>query len=164
MKQEIRTVRSDEFAELEQVAVKVWHQSYDGLIGPDQVNYMITMFQNADAFRKQVSEGYVYRGLYVDGKLAGYTGSVREKDRVFISKLYLLEEYRGQGFGRKLLEDVLSLYPEYSSFYLTVNKHNPTLGMYEHFGFKVIDSVVSDIGSGYVMDDYIMQLDIEEKQ
>ena len=164
MKQEIRTVKADELAELEKVAVKVWHQSYDGLIGVDQVNYMIAMFQNEAAFRKQISEGYIYRGLYVDDKLVGYTGSVREENRIFISKLYLLEEYRGLGLGRKLLEDVIAIYPQYRSFYLTVNKHNPTFGMYEHFGFKVIDAVVSDIGSGYVMDDYIMQLDVEDKQ
>ena len=43
--------------------------------------------------------------------------------------------------------------------YLTVNKHNDdTISIYSHLGFEVIDSVVSDIGSGFVMDDYIMQL------
>ena len=42
--------------------------------------------------------------------------------------------------------------------YLTVNKHNE-LGTRAYFakGFEVIDSVETDIGEGFVMDDYIME-------
>ncbi len=162
MEYEIRTVRTDELDELQDVAYVVWHQAYDNLIGPQQVDYMVEKFQNKTAFVQQLEEGYIYRGLYVDGKLAGYSGSEKQEDRVFISKLYVLEQYRGHGYGRKLVEDMIALYPEYRSFYLTVNKHNPTYEMYLHMGFKVIDAVVTDIGSGFVMDDYIMQLDIED--
>ena len=32
--------------------------------------------------------------------------------------------------------------------------------MYEYMGFKIVKSVVTDIGEGYVMDDYVMQWDI----
>ena len=149
--------------ELEQVAAIVWHQSYDGLIGPQQVEYMLARFQNREAFSRQMAEGYVYRGLFADGKLTGYTGSVRENDdRVFLSKLYILQEYRKHGFGRKLIEDVKNTHEGCKNIYLTVNKHNPSFEMYRHMGFRVIDSVVTDIGEGYVMDDYIMQLDVEE--
>ena len=46
--------------------------------------------------------------------------------------------------------------------YLTVNKGNtPSYQIYLHLGFKVIDSVVNDIGHGYVMDDYIMEYTID---
>lgn len=41
---------------------------------------------------------------------------------------------------------------------LTVNKHNiNSINAYKKWGFKTIDSVVTDIGSGFVMDDYIME-------
>ena len=46
------------------------------------------------------------------------------------------------------------------AIYLTVNKKNKTKDKYLHWGFKIIDSVVSDIGNNYVMDDYIMELKI----
>ena len=141
MQHEIRTIRPDELENLERVASKVWHQSYDVLLGPEQVDYMLDMFQNQKAFREQINSGYIYRGMYANGELVGYTGSVVEEvGRVFLSKLYILEEYR--------------------NVYLTVNKKNPVRKMYEYMGFKIVKSVVTDIGEGYVMDDYVMQWDI----
>ena len=42
--------------------------------------------------------------------------------------------------------------------YLTVNKHNElAIRAYRGTGFDVIDSVETDIGEGFVMDDYIME-------
>jgi RimJ/RimL family protein N-acetyltransferase len=41
---------------------------------------------------------------------------------------------------------------------LTVNKNNVnSIKAYEKMGFKNVGSVVQDIGSGYVMDDYKME-------
>lgn len=45
-------------------------------------------------------------------------------------------------------------------FYLTVNKQNErAVSAYTALGFKKIDEAVSDIGNGYVMDDYIMSVE-----
>jgi ribosomal protein S18 acetylase RimI-like enzyme len=41
--------------------------------------------------------------------------------------------------------------------WLTVNRHNTgSIAFYQHLGFKVSGTVVQDIGSGFVMDDYKM--------
>ena len=46
----------------------------------------------------------------------------------------------------------------YSSIYLTCNKYNKhSLAVYEKFGFQWIDSVQTDIGNGFIMDDYILE-------
>ena len=40
---------------------------------------------------------------------------------------------------------------------LTVNKENThAFEVYRHYGFQVADKVETDIGGGYVMDDFIM--------
>ena len=45
-----------------------------------------------------------------------------------------------------------------SCIYLTVNKYNSgSIEVYKKLGFTVADQVVTDIGGGYVMDDYIME-------
>ena len=45
------------------------------------------------------------------------------------------------------------------AIYLTCNKHNEhSLAVYRKKGFKVIDEAETDIGQGFIMDDYIMEL------
>ena len=156
----MRTVEATELKELEELAREVWYESYEKLLGKDQVKYMLKRFQCETAFNDQLKEGYIYR-LYEDnGKPVGYSASKLEGDRIFLSKLYLKKEYHGHGIGKMMIEDVISLYPSATKIYLTVNKYNPTYNIYKHLGFEVIDAVVTDIEEGYVMDDYVMQRNI----
>ena len=157
MKYDIITVTEEMFPQLEKLADKLWHESYGELLSPQQITYMLQQFQCEKAFVRQSSEGYIYRGLIIDGEMVGYTGSQKQGERIFLSKLYLSKRYHGLGLGRKMMEDVIGLYPECDKIYLTVNKYNPSYEIYRHMGFEVIDSVVTDIGQGFVMDDYVMQ-------
>jgi ribosomal protein S18 acetylase RimI-like enzyme len=44
---------------------------------------------------------------------------------------------------------------------LAVNKRNEgALAAYAKHGFAIVESVVKDIGGGFVMDDYVMRLDV----
>lgn len=48
-----------------------------------------------------------------------------------------------------------------SAMYLTVNKRNELAQRaYIGNGFRITEAMVNDIGSGFVMDDYIMQKDL----
>lgn len=101
-----------------------------------------------------------------DGRLVGYTGGHVEVDtnRFFISKIYLLAQERGRGFARQTIEfyDQLCKTRGLRAMYLTVNKHND-LGVraYLGTGFEIIDAVETDIGNGFIMDDYIMERAVE---
>ena len=49
------------------------------------------------------------------------------------------------------------------AIYLTCNKFNQhSLDVYRAKGFKDIDSVQTDIGQGFIMDDYILQLELDD--
>ena len=93
----------------------------------------------------------------------GFTGGHNEPEtnRFFISKIYLFPEARGHGYARRAIEfyEDLCFARGFEAMYLTVNKYND-LGIraYEGTGFETIDSVETDIGEGYIMDDYIMEL------
>ena len=44
------------------------------------------------------------------------------------------------------------------AMYLTVNKHNDiAIRAYEAKGFETIEAAETDIGEGFIMDDYIME-------
>ena len=50
-----------------------------------------------------------------------------------------------------------------SKIRLTVNKGNThAVQVYEHYGFRTVEKVKTDIGSGYVMDDFIMVKELAE--
>lgn len=84
--------------------------------------------------------------------------------KMFISKLYLLREYRGKGYSRDILSEVadMACSLRLKSIWLTVAKNNlSSIAAYEHLGFHEADTICKEIGGGFVMDDYIMEKTLE---
>ena len=105
------------------------------------------------------NQKYTYLAVYDDEDLCGYIAvKPKDDDRFFLSKLYLRKEKRGEKMATLMMKCLLSEAENTAkkSVYLTVNKHNShAIEVYKKSGFEIIDSVVTDIGNGYVMDDYI---------
>lgn len=82
-----------------------------------------------------------------------------EEGKLFLSKLYLRREARGQGLSRRITAflEGFAAAGGLSAVWLTVNRQNPSVEIYKKLGFAVIREQVADIGGGYVMDDYIME-------
>ncbi|MGN0325333.1 MAG: GNAT family N-acetyltransferase [Lachnospiraceae bacterium] len=157
---ELKEVRTEE--EIQRTAAlakEIWQQHFTPIIGADQVAYMLDKFQSAKAMKRQIEqEGYTYLMAVEDGIPVGYTGFKREQERMFLSKLYVKKEYRKKGISRLMFEEIRKRSEGLKSIYLTVNKYNDqTIAIYHHMGFVQIDDVVTDIGSGFVMDDYILE-------
>lgn len=128
------------------------------MIGKEQIVYMLDLFLSEAAVKKSLEQGYQYRLVKYHDEICGYFAVCPEKDKLFLSKFYLKEEFRGKGIGRKMMEEVCRLGNGLQSVYLTVNKQNHgPIAVYKALGFSVIDSVETDIGNGYIMDDYIME-------
>ena len=153
---------------LADMAYTIWNEYWPPIIGQAQVDYMVKNFQSLEAIKADMAEhNYEYWFLQAtdengETRIVGYTGGHEEPEtnRFFISKIYLLAEERGRGFASqtiKFYED-LCLERSLRAMYLTVNKHND-LGTRAYFGkgFEVIDSVETDIGEGFIMDDFIME-------
>ena len=77
------------------------------------------------------------------------------------NEFWCLKKYEKKAFSLlKAFDFIFTLTKNYGkgSVYLTVNKHNEhSIDVYKHKGFEITDSVVTDIGNGYVMDDFIFQ-------
>ena len=157
---------------LARMAGQIWREYWPAIIGEPQTEYMIDKFQSLDAIVRDMTEhDYEYWLLVAteqdeDGlekSIVGFTGGHNELEtnRFFISKIYLFAESRGHGYARRTIEfyEDLCFARGFEAMYLTVNKYND-LGIraYKGTGFNIIDSVETDIGEGYIMDDYIMEL------
>lgn len=171
----VRSERDQE--KLAELAGEIWREYWPDHIGAAQTEYMIEHFQSLDAIKRQMaSEDYEYWFAYADeaefddevaasskwGRLVGFTGGHNEfeTNRFFISKIYLLDSARGHGFSRRIINFYVALCKtrDLDAMYLTVNKYNE-LGIraYIGTGFETIDSVETDIGEGFIMDDFIME-------
>ena len=157
---------------LAKMAGQIWREYWPAHIGADQTEYMIEHFQSLAAIKRDMAEhDYEYWLLVAtesdeDGlekSIVGFTGGHNEPEtnRFFISKIYLFPEARGHGYARRVIEfyEDVCFVRGFEAMYLTVNKYNE-LGIraYEGTGFETIDSVETDIGGGFIMDDYIMEL------
>lgn len=136
----------------------VWHEFFPCILTLEQIDYMVDKFQSFHAMKEQVENGYEYY-IINDGENVGYIGFKKEPDKLFISKIYLLSQGRGKGYMKEIfafLDEQVKI-NMLQGMYLTVNKYNEhAIDVYKHYGFKIVDSVVTDIGNGFVMDDYIM--------
>jgi ribosomal protein S18 acetylase RimI-like enzyme len=157
-------------AEIEHVAMlarRIWTQHYVPIIGLAQVEYMLERFQSVAAIAQQIESGHQYffiRPATTDIYAAGYMDVVAqpESNRLFLSKLYVIDELRCRGFGRQLFEHALTMTQRqnFSALWLTVNKLNPSLQIYLRWGMVNKGSVVKDIGNGFVMDDYQLEITV----
>lgn len=146
--------------EIAELAEIIWHQHFTQMIGEEQVNYMIDKFQSFPAIKAQIENtGYEYYQIHNEGVMCGYTGIHEEEEELFLSKLYIHKDARGQHLATQTLNFLVELCKErgLKKIRLTCNKHNTnTLEIYKHLGFQITDEQVADIGQGFVMDDYIL--------
>jgi ribosomal protein S18 acetylase RimI-like enzyme len=149
---------------IRELAGRIWREHYPGIITHGQIDYMLgKMYAEAVIADEIASQGYRYVLVLIGLEPVGFIAYVHEavNRAVKISKLYLLPSLHGKGIGRLMLgqaTDYAKLMGA-RSVYLFVNKNNTkAILAYERFGFVKAAEVVTDIGNGYVMDDYRMEL------
>ncbi|MCD8219845.1 MAG: GNAT family N-acetyltransferase [Ruminococcus sp.] len=128
---------------------------------------MINRFQSVHALTEQLQTGYCYQMLLYDDMPIGYFGICPQADgSLFLSKLYIKQAFCGKGFASLQFQEILrqARKRRTSSVWLTVNKHNEqAIAVYQHFGMTYIRSQVSEIGNGFVMDDYVFSIPVAQE-
>ena len=146
------------------LAGEIWREHYTPIIGEAQVEYMLEKFQSAKQIYEDITENdYVYftSEQIKSGELSGYCAVRPKEDCLLLSKLYIRKECRGKGTARSFLDEAAALcrFYGFDKIRLTVNKYNGnSIAAYHKMGFETIDSVKNDIGGGFFMDDFVMEL------
>ena len=66
-----------------------------------------------------------------------------------------------RGLGRSLINEIKTFarHSAATKLSLQVNRHNKgAIAAYQHYGFVMLEARVFDIGGGFVMDDYVMEM------
>ena len=145
------------------LADEIWREHYKGILEPPQIDYTLENFQSANAVSKQIGEkNYKYYLMRKDdGKFCGYFAFTIEKDKIFLSKIYVQKNCRKKGYAKKavafLKDEAKRL--NLSSIYLTVNRANArSIEAYKKMDFSIDGEINQNIGRGFFMNDYQMSL------
>ena len=156
----VKASNKQHFKDIEILANIIWREHYVTIIGIEQVEYMLKNFQSAEAMYLQFTDGYQYFMLYFNNQLIGYLSVLKQENSLYLSKIYILKKYRGRKIGKTAIEFVAkkAIEQHCESITLGVNKYNvKSIAVYETMGFKRVGEMVTDIGNGFVMDDYKME-------
>jgi GNAT superfamily N-acetyltransferase len=162
---QIRILASNEIDIIRRLSDEIWRKVYPSIISMEQIEFMLELIYNEDALKRQINElGHTFLLVIKNDEPIGYASfslkDVGEQVRYRLHKLYLQPDQHGKGLGKSLLNKIIEMIlpSGAQSIELNVNKYNPTLGFYKKLGFSIISEEVIDIGQGYVMDDYVMEL------
>lgn len=146
---------------MEQLAKEIWREYSICFISAEQIEYMLEKFQSEIAIKEQLSKAYEYYFLQENFENIGYFAIQPQDDFLFLSKIYIKKGYRNKGIGKKALAFIKKRAKEldFNSIELTVNKYNnDTINAYINWGFLQKSEAQVDIGSNFIMDDYILEL------
>jgi len=160
-----RVVRADAAA-ISALAREIWHPHYAAIISKAQIEYMLAQRYEPEVIRAELACGDAWWDkLLVNGRMIGFASYflTDTPGEMKLDKLYVHHDHQRQGYGGMLLDRVMGIARAHgcATLMLAVNKHNQTaIAAYLKYGFRIAESVVKDIGGGFVMDDYIMVKDV----
>lgn len=159
----IREAKQEDIPHIRSLAFAIWPETYSSIISSEQIDYMLEMMYSEAALQKQMEEGCVFLLAENQNTLVGFAAYQRLSSEEFkLHKLYVLPSQHGKGTGRALVDQVIDAVKKQGGkkIILQVNKNNPAKTFYDRLGFIVREEVVLDIGNGFVMDDFVMELGV----
>ena len=147
---------------IQDLAKRSWEVAYADILKQEQIDYMLDLMYSEEALTKHFENpNYHYYLIQEDDQFLGFVGFEfhLEPETTKLHRIYFLKEAQGKGFGKKSLKFVINETKKIDNkrVILTVNKNNSAKKFYESQGFKIYDEAISDIGNGYVMDDFLME-------
>ena len=178
----IRKATSADCGLIHKLAWQIFPETYKEILSKEQIEYMMEWMYSLDDEHQdrqvpvacgyprtdaEEEEGHVYLIACEECEAAGYVSVQQQgKDLFHLQKIYVLPYYQGAHCGsflfREAVKYIRDVHPAPCIMELNVNRNNKAVGFYEHMGMKKSREGDFPIGNGYYMNDYIMQLKIEE--
>jgi len=144
------------------LARAVWQATYPALISQAQIDFMLADRYAATHIRSQLDDpDHAWRLAVWDAEIIGFAHASLDALAVKLDKLYIAPSHQQRGIGSALLDDIKRFAHDHAAtrLWLQVNRGNTqALAAYQQYGFAVIEARVFDIGGGFVMDDYVMDM------
>jgi GNAT superfamily N-acetyltransferase len=159
----IRQADLDDINTIGFLAQQIWPQAYGEILSTAQLAYMLHLIYNPAALKEQMlKQHHSFLVAELADEPVGFASfSKTSEPGVYkLHKLYVRGDIQGKGLGKALIHAILEeIRPqEAETLRLNVNRYNKARLFYEKFGFRVVGEEDIDIGSGYFMIDYVMEM------
>lgn len=162
----LRKAKEQDLAIITNLAEEIWPVTYGNYLSAEQIRYMLDKMYNKGELLLQMKKGHTFLIATEDdedGKDIGFVSFSVYKPEAYsykLHKLYVLPEKHGQGVGKILVNEVISSVKRLGgkTLQLNVNRNNNAKNFYEKMGFKIKETIDLDIGNGFLMNDYVMEL------
>ncbi len=152
-----------QFQEIERLSKIILPDFYDATIPPDHTVFYIKKFCTVQAIREQIEKGFDFFLLTFKGENAGYMSIKVANNILELSKLYILNEFRGNGLGQhalSLIEELASTL-KVSKIELIVHQENHRgIQFYERKGFSIIAPAIYTFENGHTIYNHKMEKSI----
>ena len=161
----IRKAKEEDMPIISDLAELIWPQTYTEYINEEQLRYMLDLMYNKGELLSQLQQGYTFLIAEDGSKDVGFACSSlidAETKTYKLHKLYVLPEMHGKGVGKILINEIKNLAERNGGKFLqlNVNRNNKAKDFYLKGGFKIKETVDVNIGNGFFMNDYVMELEI----
>ena len=160
---------ADSTSAIQQLAQQCWPQAFADILTPEQSRYMMDWMYNTAQLQQEIEQEHIhYDQIFCDDSCCGFVayGPGANPEDCKLHKLYLLPAFQRKGIGQAAMSRVADYArtARVRFVMLRVNRHNTrAINAYLKRGFHIRTEDIASIGNGYVMDDYIMELPLEEE-
>ena len=149
---------------IRQLTFAIWPQTYTQLLTKEQIEYMLQLIYSETSLQKQMEiDGCTFIIIYEDNKPVAFASYSQTKPQVWkLHKIYVLATQQGKGTGKFIINFIVEEIKQQNAkaLQLQVKRDNPAQDFYKKLGFTIIETADFDIGNGYFMKDYVMELSL----
>ncbi|MBC7522998.1 MAG: GNAT family N-acetyltransferase [Flavobacterium sp.] len=158
----ILEAKKEHLSIIKDLAFAIWPVAYAEILSKDQLDYMLDKFYSIPFLENQMNTGQVFVLAEQDGIYSGFASYELNciDTKTKIHKLYVLPTTQGTGLGKKFVEYIKleSQKNNNTGVFLNVNRFNTAVEFYKKQNFIISETVNIEIGNGFLMEDYVMEL------
>jgi ribosomal protein S18 acetylase RimI-like enzyme len=152
------------FLTIETLAREIVPDFYEHFFARATAEYLVEHGHTAKALEEQVVNGGRHFLIGFEGVMVGYFSLQQMEGGLLLSHFYVMAAYRGKGLGKEVMafigQEALATGVEKIELFV-LRRNKAAVGLYKKYGFFCAAEVMTRLGNGAVLDDYLMRKIVE---